>query len=272
MRIFISADMEGISGVVSSSHVEPETKEYERFRRLMTKEVNAVVEAAYEFGATEVVVNDSHNNMDNILIEELHPRAVLISGSPKPWSMMQGINENYDAVFFIGYHARAGSAEAIMDHTYTGRVFYAKINGKLLSEAGLNGRLAGSFRVPVALISGDQNTIRCAKEELNDFVGVVVKEAYGRYSAKLFPFDVVKERLRNGVKQAMENIKNLKPTVEKEPVELEISFIRSAMTEMASLIPNVIKKDARTIVYKASTYVEAYKVFRICAALSATVS
>lgn len=100
MRIFISADMEGISGVVSLSHVEPDTKEYERFRKIMTKEVNAVVEAAYQFGATEVVVNDSHNNMDNILIEELHPKATLISGSPKPWSMMQGIDESFDAVFF----------------------------------------------------------------------------------------------------------------------------------------------------------------------------
>ncbi|HEY8540925.1 MAG TPA: M55 family metallopeptidase [Pseudothermotoga sp.] len=268
MKIFISADMEGISGVVSFSHVEPDTKEYERFRRIMTKEVNAVVEAAYQFGATEVVVNDSHNNMDNILIEELHPKAVLISGSPKPWSMMQGINESFDAVFFVGYHARAGSEEAVMDHTYTGRIFTAKINGKPMSEAGLNGRLAGTFGIPVALVTGDQNTIRCAKEELNDFVGVIVKEAYGRYSAKLYPFEVVKERLTEGVKQAMKNLKDFKPTIEKEPVELEISFIRSAMTEMISLIPNVIKKDARTIIYKASTYVEAYKVFRLCATLS----
>lgn len=268
MKIFISADMEGISGVVSFSHVEPDTKEYERFRKIMTKEVNAVVEAAYQFGATEVVVNDSHNNMDNILIEELHPKAVLISGSPKPWSMMQGINESFDAVFFVGYHARAGSEEAVMDHTYTGRIFTAKINGRPMSEAGLNGRLAGTFGIPVALVTGDQNTIRCAKEELNDFVGVIVKEAYGRYSAKLYPFEVVKERLTEGVKQAMKNLKNFKPTIEKEPVELEISFIRSAMTEMISLIPNVIKKDARTIIYKASTYVEAYKVFRLCATLS----
>ncbi len=268
MRIFISADMEGISGVVSYSHVEPDSKEYERFRKIMTKEVNVVVEAAYQFGATEVVVNDSHNNMDNILIEELHPKAVLISGSPKPLSMMQGIDENFDAVFFVGYHARAGSMEAVMDHTYTGRVFHVEINGKPMSEAGLNGRLAGSFGIPVALISGDQNTIRCAREELNDFVGVVVKEAYGRYSAKLYPFDVVKERLINGVKQAMENIKNFKPTVEKEPVELKISFIRSAMTEMVSLIPNIVKKDARTVVYRASTYMEAYKIFRLCATLS----
>ncbi|WP_041083507.1 M55 family metallopeptidase [Thermotoga profunda] len=268
MKIFISADMEGISGVVSFSHVEPDTKEYERFRKIMTKEVNVVVEAAYQFGATEVVVNDSHNNMDNILIEELHPKAVLISGSPKPWSMMQGIDESFDAVFFVGYHARAGSEEAVMDHTYTGRIFTAKINGRPMSEAGLNGRLAGAFGVPIALITGDQNTIRCAKEELNDFVGVIVKEAYGRYSAKLYPFEVVKDRLTEGVKQAMKNLKNFKPTIEKEPVELEISFIRSAMTEMISLIPNVIKKDARTIVYKASTYVEAYKVFRLCATLS----
>ncbi|MGJ8455193.1 M55 family metallopeptidase [Pseudothermotoga sp. U03pept] len=272
MKIFISVDMEGISSVVSTSHVEPDTKEYERFRRLMTKEVNAVVEAAYEFGATEVVVNDSHNNMDNILIEELHPRAVLISGSPKPWSMMQGIDESFDAAFFVGYHARAGSTEAIMDHTYTGRVLYAKVNNKLMSEAGLNARLAGSFGVPVVLITGDQTTIECARQELNDFVGVAVKEAYGRYSAKIYPFEVVKELLRKGVKEALENIKRFKPTVEQEPIELEIAFIRSAMAEMALLIPGILRKDARTLLYKAGSYTEAYRVFRACAALSANVS
>lgn len=272
MKIFISADMEGISGVVSLSHVEPDTKEYERFRKLMTKEVNAIVEAAYEFGATEVVVNDSHNNMDNILIEELHPKAVLISGSPKPWSMMQGIDESFDAVFFVGYHARAGSADAIMDHTYTGRILYAKVNGKLMSEAGLNGRLAGSFGVPVVLITGDKTTIECAKQELKDFVGVAVKEACGRYSAKVYPFEVVKELLRKGVKDALENLKRFEPTVEEEPVELEISFIRSAMTEMALLIPGITRKDARTVLYKAQSYSEAYRVFRVCATLSASVS
>jgi len=270
MKIFISADMEGISGVVNLSHVEPGHREYERFRKLMTKEINTVVEAAIESGATEIVVNDSHNNMDNILIEELHPGAILISGSPKPFSMMQGIDETFDGVFLIGYHAKAGT-EAIMDHTYTGKVFYTKVNGKTLSESGLNGRFAGCFNVPVVLITGEQNTIKCAKEELNDFVGVVVKEACGRYSAKIYPFEVSKERIKKGVKEALENIKKFKPTVEKEPVELEICFIKSIFAEMSLLIPGVERKDARTVIYRASTYMQAYKVFRACITLASSV-
>ncbi|AEH50325.1 M55 family metallopeptidase [Pseudothermotoga thermarum] len=269
MRIFISADMEGICGVVNLQHVDPGTKDYERFRKMMTREVNAFVEAAFEFGATEVVVNDSHANMDNILIEELHPKATLISGSPKPLSMMQGIDETFDAVFFVGYHARTGTVDAIMDHTFAGRVFCVKVNGKPLSEAGLNARVAGFFSVPVVLVSGDDKTIACAKEEINEFVPVVVKEAVGRYAAKVYPFEVVKERIKNGVKQALMNLKNLKPTVEKEPVHLEITFINSSLAELPCLIPGVERKDAKTIVYTASNYLEAYKVFRACLAINA---
>ncbi|TYP53309.1 M55 family metallopeptidase [Thermosediminibacter litoriperuensis] len=268
MKIYISADMEGISGVVSLAHVEPGSGEYERFRRLMTREVNAVVEAAFEFGASEVVVNDSHNNMDNILVEELHPRTSLISGSPKPLSMMQGIDGSFDAVFFIGYHARAGSSEAIMDHTYTGRVMCAKINGKSMSEAGLNGRLAGYYGVPVVLVTGDQNAVKCAREELDDPVGVVVKEAVTRYSARVYPFDVVKERIREGVRQALEDVSRFRPTVEEGIVELEVTFNQSILADMALLIPGMTKKDARTVVYTAADYLEAYKAFRAALAIN----
>ncbi|MGB9839836.1 M55 family metallopeptidase [Thermovenabulum sp.] len=269
MKIFISADMEGISGVVSSSHTEPGNKEYDRMRLLMTKEVNAVIQAAFDFGATEVVVNDSHNNMDNILIEELDKRAVLISGSPKPLSMMEGIDESYKAVFFVGYHARAGTDNAIMDHTYTSKVMYAKINGREMSEAGLNGRLAGYYGVPVALITGDQNAVLCAKEELHrDIVGVVVKEAVGRYAARVFPFDIVKRKIEEGVKEALLKIDSFKPVKEEGPVELEVSFFRTVMADMTLLIPGTKKKDPRTVIYTAKDYLEAYKVFRAMLAIS----
>lgn len=271
MRVFISADMEGISGVVGLNHVSPEHKEYERFRKLMTREVNAVVEAAVRFGVKEVVVNDSHNTMDNILIEELHPRAVLISGSPKPMSMMEGINENFDAVFFVGYHARAGSAPAIMDHTYTGRVFTIEVNGKQLSEAGLNARVAGCFNVPVVLITGDQLTIECAKQELNDFVGVVVKEAVGRYAAKLYPFEIVQEKIKAGVEEALKKVKSFKPTIESEPVEVKLVFYNSSFAEVASLLPNVQRIDARTLWFKTSSYLEAYRLLRLCLSLSSLI-
>lgn len=262
MKIYISADMEGISGVVSMQQTEPGNSEYERARRMMTKEVNAVIEAAFDNGAKEVVVNDSHNNMDNILIEELDSRASLISGDHKPLSMMEGIDQSFDAVFFVGYHARAGSSESIIDHTYTFRVLEAKVNGKPLSEAGLNGRVAGYYHVPVAFISGDQNAIRCAKEELFEPVGVAVKKSVGRTAAIIHPFTQVAPKLKEGVAEAMKKIPKLKPTVEKEPVELEVTFTISDMAAMTELIPGVTRKSARTVVYTGRDYLESFKVFR----------
>lgn len=268
MKIFISADMEGISGIVSMEQIEPGARDYERARRMMTREVNAVIEALLDYGASEIVVNDSHDNMDNILIEDLHPSASLISGSPKPLSMMQGIDETFDAVFFVGYHARAGTPQAVVDHTYAFRVLSAKINGKPMSEAGLNGRLAGYFGVPVAFLSGDQNAVSCAKEELKNPVGVVVKEAVGRNAARIYPFDVVKERLRQGVADAMKRLRTFEPTVERGPVELELALSISGMADMALLIPGTVKKDGRTVVYTAKDYMDAFKVFRAILSLS----
>lgn len=268
MKILISADIEGISGVVDMQQIFPEARDYERARRLMTKEVNAVIEATFEHGADEVVVSDSHHHNNNILIEELYPRATLISGSYQPLSMMQGIDNSVDAVFFVGYHARAGTPEAVIDHTYVFRAINVKINGKLMGEAGINGRLAGCFGVPVAFVSGDQKAIMCAKEELNNPVGVVVKESISRTAAKIYPFPVVKERLTAGVSEAMKNIKLFKPTVEEGPVKLEVSFSISNMAEICLLIPGVTKKDGRTVTYTGKEYMEVFKVFRVMLGLT----
>src|SRR5439155_1700143 len=122
MRVYISVDMEGIAGVVHESQTDPTTPafaaEYGRFRRLMTAEANAAVEGALAAGATRVLVNDSHWFMRNLLAEELHQAAELVSGDPKPRSMVQDIDGGFDAALFIGYHARAGTRNAILDHTY----------------------------------------------------------------------------------------------------------------------------------------------------------
>jgi D-amino peptidase len=268
VKILISADIEGISGIVDMEQISPGARDYERARRLMTKEVNAVIEAAFEYGADEVIVSDSHHNNDNILIEELFPRATLISGSYQPLSMMQGIDNSVDAVFFVGYHARAGTQEAVIDHTYAFRVINVKINSKLMGEAGINGRLAGCFGVPVAFVSGDQKAIMCAKEELNNPVGVVVKESISRTAAKIYPFPLVKERLTAGVSEAMKNIKLFKPTVEEGPVKLEVSFSISNMAEICLLIPGVTKKDGRTVTYTGKEYMEVFKVFRVMLGLT----
>ena len=128
MKILISADMEGISGVVTSDHTSSSHKEYERFRKLMTAEANAAIEGALAGGADQIVVNDSHGKMANILIEELNPAAELISGSPKPFGMMQGMGPEVDAVFFVGYHAASGTGAAVLEHTWSGHVIELRLN------------------------------------------------------------------------------------------------------------------------------------------------
>ena len=161
MRVYISVDMEGIAGVVHESQTDPTTPafaaEYARFRRLMTAEANAAVEGALAAGATRALVNDSHWFMRNLLAEELHQAAELVSGDPKPRSMMQEIDQpgGFDAALCIGYHARAGTRNAILDHTYADRIHEVRLNGKPVGELGLNAALAGVHGVPVALVSGD---------------------------------------------------------------------------------------------------------------------
>jgi len=263
LKIFISADMEGISSIVSTDQIFPGGRGYDRARLLMTREVNKVVEAAFECGAHEVLVNDSHHNKDNILIEELDPRSELISGKFRPLSMMQGIDKSFDAVFFVGYHARAGTPEAFLDHTNIFSIINLKINGKLMGEIGMNGRIAGCFGVPVIFVSGDQKAIMCAHEELNQPIGVIVKESISRSSAKVYSFSVVEERLKSGVKDAMKSIEYFQPTIEKLPVKIEVSFYTSNMAEQCLLIPGVIREDARTVSYKSKKFMEAYYVYRI---------
>ena len=155
MNVLISVDMEGISGVVTGDHTSSKHKEYERFRKLMTAEANAAIKGALAGGATRVVVNDSHGGGANILIEELNPAAELISGSPKPFGMMQGIGPDVGVVFFVGYHGASGTGAAVLEHTWSGRVVEARLNGQMVGETGLNAALAGAYGAPVVLVTGD---------------------------------------------------------------------------------------------------------------------
>ncbi len=260
MKILLSVDMEGITGVVSQSHTDPAQSEYQRFRKLMTGDVNAAIEGALAGGATELIVNDAHANMDNILIEDLNPAARLISGSPKPFSMMQGIGPEVGAVFLIGYHARAGSAPAIHDHTWSGYLFELALNGQVVGEIGLNAALAGHFGVPVVLVTGDQAATAEAREILGDVEVVTVKTAVGRTAAECWPPARTAEMIRAAAARAL--TRSRPPFVLQPPITLSVEFMRSVQAEKAALLPGAQRSGARVVEWTSADMVTAYQTWR----------
>ena len=184
MKILIAADMEGVTGVVNWDHVSSEHAEYQRFRRLMTDDVNAAIRGVFQEGAKEVIVSDGHGDGRNLLIEELDPRARLNAGRPSPFAMVEGIESGVDAAMFVGYHARAGAPQAILSHTWSGkRVSRVWLNGQEVGEIGLNAAVCGHFEVPVVMISGDQTACAEATEVLGQVETAVVKQASSRTAA-----------------------------------------------------------------------------------------
>ena len=169
MKVYISADMEGTSGIVHSNQTEPEHAEYPAARKLMIGEVNAAIEGAFKGGAKEVLVNDSHDGMRNLAVEDMHPDAIVLSGAPKPHSMMTAIDASFDAAFFTGYHARAGSSFANLDHTWDGpRVIQGVwLNGVEVGEVGLNAALAGHHVSVVPVAGWSEGQSRSVKAGLH---------------------------------------------------------------------------------------------------------
>jgi D-amino peptidase len=265
MRVYISVDMEGIAGVVHEDQTDPtdarHAAEYNRFRRLMTNEANAGIQGALDAGATRVLVNDSHWDMRNLLAEELHPAAELLSGSPKRLSMVEGIDGGFDAAMFIGYHAMAGTRDAIIDHTYTSRVYQARINDQAVGELALNAALAGVHQVPVALVSGDQSLAAEATALLGNGVEtVVVKQAVGRFAARAVSPPVACERIRAGAAAALRRRHEAFTFV--RPIRLEVDFVVSQMADMAELVPGSIRSGGRTVGYSGEDFREVFRAWR----------
>lgn len=269
LKVFISVDMEGIAGIVNSDQLSSSGKDYEITRKWMTKEVNAAIRGALDAGATEIVVNDSHGSMRNIIAEELMPEAFLITGSPKPLSMMQGIDETFDAVLFIGYHARAGTEDGVLDHTMSSRTISSiKVNGIEMGEAGLNALIAGWYEVPVVLITGDAAVCSQATEILGkELETAVVKEAVGRYAAKSLTPEKAQKLIQEKTKTALGKRDKIKPFILEPPYRFELEYLFSYMADQAELIPRVERTGGRSIRFETDNYIEGFKLFRVLVAL-----
>ncbi len=264
LKVFISVDMEGIAGIVHGDHTSSSGKDYGIARRWMTEEVNAAIRGALEAGATEIVVNDSHGSMRNIIASELNPAAFLITGSPKLLSMMQGLDQSYDAVIFIGYHARAGTKDGVLDHTISGGTIYSiKVNGSEMSEAELNALIAGWHNVPVVLIAGDAEICKQTKKSLGGELEVaIVKRAVGRYAAKTLTPQKAQELIQKKTKIALEKRNKIKPFKQKAPYRFDVNFLRSSMADMAELIPQVERTGGRSVRFVIDDYIKGFKLLR----------
>ena len=249
-----------MAGIVHLHQVMRGMPEYEHSCRLMTAETNAAVAGARRAGATRIVVNDSHGDMRNFLLDELDEGVEVISGADKPFSMGAGLDASFEVAFFVGYHASAGSQSAILDHTYGGRTIYAcRINGRDQSEATLNAALAGSFGVRTALLTGDRATIDEAKAELPGIEGVVVKEALGRQAARsLHPVESCR-RIEAGAYRAYAEQAGRPLYQPGGPFVLEIDWLNASMADLCTQLPDVERAGGRTVRYQTANYQTCYR-------------
>ena len=265
MKILIATDMEGITGVTTWDQVTPGHAEYARFRKQMTEDVNAAIRGASDAGAEEVIVADGHWNGSNILVEELDPRARLNTGSPSPFSMMQGIDESIDGVMFIGYHARNGSPNAILDHTWSSRtVANVWLNDLLTGEYGLNAAVAGHYGVPVIMVSGDQTACAQVTELLGAVETAVVKQASSRFAAECLSPQVTQEMICLSAERAVERLAGgdvPEPFVLDTPITVTVEFFTSDMADRATCIP-FTKREGRRVSLTVQDMASAYNGFR----------
>ena len=264
VKIFISADLEGVVGAVTGEQLGPGGFEYQRFREFMTGEVNAAIEAARSAGATEILVADSHGNGQNLLIEKLPKDVKVIRSWPRPLGMMEGIDDSFDGVIFTGYHSSTDNKEGVRAHTFSSsRLTSVKVNGKTMTEGSWNAAIAGEFGVPVIMVAGDDAAVKEVKSLIGNAEGAVVKESISFHSAKsLHPeaaYDLIAEKTAFSVK----NIKKYKPYKIRGPVTVSVSFKHYQPSQVLAYLDMFKRTDSHTIEFKAKNMIEASHIMRV---------
>lgn len=264
--------MEGITGVVTSQQVLTDGADYNRFRRLMTHDVNAAIAGAFDGGATEVLVNDSHWTMTNILIEDLDSRARLISGfHVKPLVMMEGIDSSFDLVFLVGYHAMVGRSTGVINETFWGREMYElRLNGQPIGELTMNAAIAGAFGVPVGLVSGDDALAEEAESVLGEVEIATVKYSIDRWAAECLPPQRTEQIIRESALRAVQRAAAFSPWVVEIPSQFEIEWTSTAEAGAAALVPGSKRLSPRVVAYSSEDYLGAFRGILACLLLGRT--
>ena len=263
--------MEGVSGVTNWNHVSSSHAEYGRFRKLMTGEVNAAITGAVAGGAETVVVSDGHDAGGNILLEELDPLARLNTGSPSPFSMVQGIGPDADGAVFIGYHARVGTPLAILDHTWSGTTTGVWLNHIEVGEIGLNAAMCGHFGVPVIAVSGCRAACAEATALLGEVETAPVKEATSRNAAECLTPEASRQLIESAVQRAAARLaagSAPAPYRVATPIELTVEFANSGQADGAARLPGA-ERDGRRVTYRAADMPATYQAFRVLTSLAA---
>ncbi len=257
MKVFISVDIEGVVGVLSQFHTTREGDDYSQARLRMTREASAAVAGCLDAGATEVIVNDSHGTMTNLVLEEMHPAAKVVYGSTKLLCMVEGIDRDCAAAMFIGYHTPAGVAGQL-SHTLAGNLFYEiRMHGRVCSEFDINSAVAGELGVPSVFICGDDRLEAFIKARYPQVHTLAVKEYRGRSSSMAAHPTVVQEQIRAAAAKALAARNKIKPVKVKNPV-VEVDFFNEISTDYCATIPTVEKIGDRTVRFRTKTATEAH--------------
>ncbi len=263
LKVFISVDMEGISGIVHGSQTGRDQAEYQKGRALMVADVNAAIEGILSLGEAEVVVSDAHGGMRNMQPEELHEAAVLVRGSPKPLTQMAGIDGSFDAAAFVGYHSKKGTQYGILSHTISGRAIDSiTINGMEVGETAINAAIAGYHGVPLVFVAGDLAVTKEGEEVNPEIVTVAVKEAVSRTAAKCLNPKVARRLIKEGVAEALKKRDEIEPFAFDPPIEVTVKYANALMADAVAFMPSAERVDGRTIRFVQDDYLKAFGALR----------
>jgi D-amino peptidase len=260
-RVYISVDMEGISGVNGDDQTSAGQAEYGRARKLMAEDANAAIRGAFDGGATDVIVNDSHGGQRNLLPEDLDPRARLISHSFKRHGMMEGLDDSFDAVIFVGYHAKADAPRGLFAHTGSGVVRDLQINGRSVGEGGMNAALAAYYGVPVVAVSGDDVAVAEVKDSAPQVRGVTVKRAINVRAVELKPLQLARREIQDAARDGVASAKKTAP--QRGPVRVQLRYRNFTYPEIASAFKEIELVAPDTVAFTRETMPEAYRLIRV---------
>ena len=251
------------------SQTEPTNEGYKYAQKQQHKELNCIIEALLDAGADHITLNDAHGSMDNLNLSELNSKVELITGKPKPVSMVTGLDETYNCVIFAGYHSKAGSEKGVLAHTFSTIYKNVKLNDVSVGEIELNAVYAGLNKVPVALLTGDYTACEQAKESLKTISTVCVKKAISTTAAICRPEEELFEDLREKTLSLIKNLGEFGLYIQNPPYKLELEFVDRKMADIAELLPCVERISDASVIYNSENYEDVYKLLQF---LTATLS